>query len=88
MKFAERLHPAYGPINLRDIAKGLHGSQMGDPAKAAAAMYKLAVMKDPPFRLVLGEDAYPQIMARADGFGKEFEKSKELSLSCSFDKTT
>jgi hypothetical protein len=43
-----------------------NGTQAGDPPKAAAAMYELAVMENPPLRVVLGTDAYKGIMDKLE----------------------
>ena len=58
MVFAEKRHPAYDHIDAKKNAEGRNGSQAGDPSKGAKAMYELAVMKDPPLRVVIGTDAY------------------------------
>ena len=43
-----------------------HGNQEGDPAKGAAAMYEFAIMPDPPLRVVIGSDAYKDIMKKIE----------------------
>lgn len=58
MVFPERRHPAYDHIDAKKDAEGRHMTQAGDPIKGAKAMYELAVMKDPPLRVVIGSDAY------------------------------
>lgn len=58
MAFAEKRHPAYDHLDARKKAEGRHMTQAGDPIKGAKAMYDLAVMKDPPLRIVIGSDAY------------------------------
>ena len=58
MAFPAKRHPAYDHLDAREKAKGRHMTQAGDPIKGAKAMYDLAVMKDPPLRVVLGSDAY------------------------------
>jgi len=35
-----------------------NGTQAGDPAKGARAMWEIAQMQDPPLRTVIGSDAY------------------------------
>jgi hypothetical protein len=39
-----------------------NGKQIGDTVKGARAMYELAIMEDPPLRVVIGSDAYTRIM--------------------------
>ena len=58
MAFAEKRHEAYDHINAKEAMGKRHGKQVGDPIKAAKAMYELAVMKEPPLRVVFGSDAY------------------------------
>ena len=58
MTFAEPRHPAYDHINTKELMGKRHMNQAGDPVKGAQAMYELAVMEDPPLRVVIGSDAY------------------------------
>ena len=58
MSFAEERHPAYDHINAKEAMGKRHGTQVGDPVKGAKAMYELAVMENPPLRVVIGSDAY------------------------------
>lgn len=58
MVFAEKRHPAYDHLDAKKKAEGRHMTQAGDPIKGVKAMYELAVMKDPPLRVVIGTDAY------------------------------
>jgi NAD(P)-dependent dehydrogenase (short-subunit alcohol dehydrogenase family) len=50
----------------RDYLSGGHGSQPGDPAKAAQAILVALDADEPPLRLVLGGDAIDNIRARLD----------------------
>ncbi|KAL8966118.1 MAG: hypothetical protein Q9197_006165 [Variospora fuerteventurae] len=58
MVFAEKRHPAYDHLDARKKAEGRHDQKAGDPIKGAKAMYELAVMKNPPLRVVLGTDNF------------------------------
>ena len=58
MDFAERRHEAYDHVNAKETMGKRHGTQPGDPVKGAQAMYELAVMEEPPLRVVIGSDAY------------------------------
>ncbi len=49
----------------RDFAHGAHGTQLGDPLKAAAAIEKAIEADDTPLRLQLGEDAVAAVRGRA-----------------------
>lgn len=61
MVFADR-HPAYDHMDAKKSMTERHGTQAGDPKKAAKAMYEFATMQDPPLRVVVGTDAYKGIM--------------------------
>ncbi|MFT3866521.1 MAG: SDR family NAD(P)-dependent oxidoreductase [Solirubrobacterales bacterium] len=59
-RYSERILDAYadGPVGaLRQGAKGGHGLQPGDPAKAVALIRELVAADRPPVRLALGADA-------------------------------
>ena len=45
-------------MNAKEIMGKRNGTQAGDPAKGAKAMYELAILPDPPLRVVIGTDAY------------------------------
>jgi len=63
-----------------------NGKQPGDPKRAAAALLRIASEKNPPFRLIIGSEAYNAIekndLAKIES-GKEW---KELSISTDFSK--
>lgn len=60
------------------------GRQPGDPARAAAALLKLAAQERPPLRLALGSDAL-EIIANADRDRLlEMERWRELSVSTDY----
>src|SRR5246500_1101862 len=61
-----------------------NGKQPGDPARAAAALLKLASVKEPPLRIVLGSDAFNA--AEANDLAKiELDKKwKDLSYATDF----
>lgn len=63
------------------------GRQPGDPARAAAALLKLAALERPPLRLALGSDAL-EIIANADRAKlQELERWRELSVSTDYPET-
>jgi NAD(P)-dependent dehydrogenase (short-subunit alcohol dehydrogenase family) len=62
----------------------MNGAQAGDPAKAAAAIIRLANEEKPPLHLLLGADAYARAQAKLDALNQEFEAWKELSTSIGF----
>lgn len=85
MFFGEVENKAYSHINSKKIAEGRHGTQPGDPAKGARAMYELATMQDPPLRAVIGSDAYKHMQAKVENDGKLVKKFEQLSLSTDVD---
>ena len=54
MAFPEMRHPAYDHIDAQKAMGARNGTQAGDPIKGAKAMYELAIIKDPPLRVVIG----------------------------------
>ncbi len=85
MSFPEKRHPAYDHIDAKTFMTGRHGTQAGDPPKGAKAMYELAVMENPPLRVVLGSDAYKGVMAKIDAYSKNYKKYEKLSNSTDVD---
>jgi NAD(P)-dependent dehydrogenase (short-subunit alcohol dehydrogenase family) len=55
----------------REYVREGHGEQPGDPAKAAAAIMTTLEAKEPPLRLVLGEDAIGNISRRLEDLREE-----------------
>lgn len=84
MAFGER-KTAYDHINAKEAMGKRHGTQAGDPPKAARGMYELAVMEDPPLRCLLGTDAYKTVLAKLDQYKESMEKFKDLSNSTNVD---
>jgi NAD(P)-dependent dehydrogenase (short-subunit alcohol dehydrogenase family) len=62
----------------------LHGSQAGDPEKAAAAIMGVAAEPQPPLRLLLGSDAYQRAHRKLDVLRQEFEQWQALTRSTDF----
>jgi NAD(P)-dependent dehydrogenase (short-subunit alcohol dehydrogenase family) len=67
--------------------RGFNGKQPGDPARAAAALLRLASVENPPLRIVLGSDAFNSAerndLAKID-LARQW---KDLSVSTDFPKT-
>jgi NAD(P)-dependent dehydrogenase (short-subunit alcohol dehydrogenase family) len=59
----------------------IHGTQPGDPAKAAEAIVAIAESKNPPSLLVLGADAFNAFGAVAESERAELDQWRDLSLS-------
>lgn len=58
MVFADKRHPAYDHLDAKKIMSERNGTQAGDPKKGGKAMYELAILENPPLRVVIGSDAY------------------------------
>lgn len=63
----------------------VHGTQPGDPAKAAQAILAVVDSPNPPAMLVFGKDAYGAFTAVAEAQRAELEQWRELSLSTGID---
>lgn len=81
MAFGERKTAAYDHIDAEKNAKDRNGTQAGDPAKGANAMYELATMQDPPLRCVIGTDAYKAINGKLETYKENVAKFEKLSNS-------
>lgn len=81
MDFGEINHPAYDHMNAKENAGKRHGSQPGDPAKAAKVFYDLAIMKDPPIRCVVGTDAYSLIKKKLEDYSENVTRFETWSNS-------
>jgi len=73
-------------IARREATQAYSGTQLGDPARGAAAIIRAAESDAPPLRLVLGSVAQNVIGARAEAFRKELEAGRETALACDFPK--
>lgn len=59
-------------------------AQPGDPAKAAAALIRIAAEPNPPLHLLLGQDAYAMAEAKIKALQNDTTRWKALSLSTDF----
>jgi NAD(P)-dependent dehydrogenase (short-subunit alcohol dehydrogenase family) len=57
------------------------GRQLGDPAKAAQAMLKIAMSDNPPAHLLLGSDAVRLVEEKIKALEADFEAWRDVSLS-------
>ena len=69
----------------RDYVSGGHGSQPGDPAKAARAILRALDADEPPLRLVLGGDAIDNIRARLDQLTDEIGRWEDVGRQTAID---
>lgn len=81
MEFPKRRLEEYHHLDARERMRQRHGTQGGDPLKAARAIYDLAVMKDPPVRIALGSDSYDLVMGKLDDYRRVYTSFEELSRS-------
>ncbi|TCO32454.1 short-subunit dehydrogenase [Kribbella steppae] len=63
----------------------VHGTQPGDPARAAQAILTALAEPTPPRFLVLGQDAFTAINGVLDADRKQLEQWSHLSTSTSYD---
>ncbi len=68
----------------RDFAKGMDGTQEGDPKKAAAAIDKALKAENTPLRLQLGEDAVNAVKEHAEHLIKELEDWRAVAVNTAF----
>lgn len=82
MPIWEEYREAVGGI--RSFAHGMHGTQAGDPARAAAAIEQALQATNTPLRLALGADATDAIRAHSEQLLQELAAWEELSRSTAF----
>ena len=68
----------------RVMKEHYHGTQRGDPAKAAAAVIAIVDAANPPVHLLLGPDAVAAARGKLDRFGAEITAWETLSNSTDF----
>jgi NAD(P)-dependent dehydrogenase (short-subunit alcohol dehydrogenase family) len=66
---------------IRKRRRELSGWQIGDPAKAAQAMLKVALSDNPPAHLLLGSDAVRLVDEKLKSLQADFDAWKSVSLS-------
>lgn len=81
MIFTSKRHPAYDHMDPHKTMGQRHGNQAGDPKKGGQAMYELAVLKDPPLRVVIGSDAYARVYKKIKDYGENYKKYEKISNS-------
>ena len=68
-----------------EFLNGLSGNQPGDPAKAAAAIYSLTQLENPPVHLPLGKVAYMVSQKIIDGLTQEISEFEYLGKNTDFE---
>jgi NAD(P)-dependent dehydrogenase (short-subunit alcohol dehydrogenase family) len=86
MKYMPEI-PAYKDTagQTRNFAQGMHGTQNGDPFKAAAAIDKALAAADTPLRLQLGEDAVNAIRQHSENLLKELAAWEQVAVDTKID---
>ncbi|WP_432937035.1 oxidoreductase [Kribbella sp. CA-253562] len=69
---------------IRAARQAASGNQLGDPAKAAAAVLEVFNSPEPPAHLVLGSDALRLVRAGRAAVDAEIEQWEKLSVSTDF----
>ena len=64
----------------RRFAQGMHGTQAGDPMKAARAVSRALQAPDTPLRLQLGQDAVDSVREHAQRMLRELEAWESVAL--------
>lgn len=67
----------------RQVLTGKAGHEPGDPAKAAAAILKIAAAEHPPMHLLLGSDAAHYALAASSRLQAELSEWLDLTISIS-----
>lgn len=68
----------------RDFAKGMDGTQEGDPKKAAKAIDIALKAENTPLRLQLGQDSVDAIKSHADQLLADLESWREVAVKTAF----
>lgn len=86
-RFAARAIDDYasGAIAQRARLATLDGNQAGDPARLGAALVALIDMKEPPVRLVLGDDALHRARTKLSWLHHELDANEALSRATGFE---
>ena len=67
-----------------DAFARMDGRQLGDPARAAQAILKLADAENPPVQLLLGSDAWRRNQARLEASAAEMAEWKDVTLGTDY----
>ncbi|BBY61944.1 oxidoreductase [Mycolicibacterium helvum] len=86
MRRSERTIADYDDLfaPIRDARVQASGNQLGDPAKAAAAVLRIAESDNPPRHLVLGSDALRLIRTARHAVDEEIDRWESVSRTTDF----
>ncbi len=68
----------------RERMRAVDGKQEGDPTKAAAAMYHISTLENPPLRLPLGKVPLATIQAKLDSVQKDMNDWRAIAEGATF----
>jgi NAD(P)-dependent dehydrogenase (short-subunit alcohol dehydrogenase family) len=74
--------PTVGPT--RSLGRQLHGAQVGDPAKAAQAIFNAVIAGAPTLRLPLGADAIEAIRAKLARVAADLDRNEGVARATTF----
>jgi NAD(P)-dependent dehydrogenase (short-subunit alcohol dehydrogenase family) len=69
---------------IRTAREQKNGNQLGDPAKAAAALLQVIDSANPPVHLLLGSDALKLVRNKLSALGDEIDTWEKVSVSTDF----
>lgn len=87
LKWSEVESPAYAQTvgKMRRSMSSYHGTQAGDPAKAADAIVRAVCAEAPPLRLPLGPDAVDMVRKKLAAVQENLDAWLDVSSSTDFD---
>ncbi|RKE39112.1 NADP-dependent 3-hydroxy acid dehydrogenase YdfG [Paraburkholderia sp. BL23I1N1] len=87
LRWSEAVLPAYAETvgRIREQMTHYHGTQSGDPAKAAAAIVRAVCADEPPLRLPLGPDAVSILRKKLLSVEDNLDAWAEVSTATDFD---
>ncbi|MGF6992471.1 oxidoreductase [Paraburkholderia sp. GAS32] len=87
LRWSEAVEPAYAESvgRIREQMSHYHGTQSGDPAKAAAAIIQAVRAEPPPLRLPLGPDAVSVVRDKLASLQDNLDAWLEVSSATDFD---
>lgn len=69
----------------RAFINGSHGTQPGDPHKAAKVLIAVTEAEKAPFRLPLGSDAFARVRAKLDAVANDIRAFEDIASAINFD---
>jgi NAD(P)-dependent dehydrogenase (short-subunit alcohol dehydrogenase family) len=87
LKWSEAVSPAYAETigKMRGFMSSYHGTQTGDPIKAANAIVRAVSAEVPPLRLALGPDAVGIVRSKLASVEANLDSWLDVSSSTDFD---